>query len=110
MATAYKILGQSQPTDTNNATLYTVPASTEAIVSTITVANTSATDTTFRLFAVASGDSAGTDNALFYDGDLTSNSTISFTLGLTLGAADAIVCRTSTGTAVTFQAFGSELT
>lgn len=110
MATTYKILGQSQPLDTNNATLYTVPASTEAIVSTITVANTSATDTTFRLFAVADGDSAGTDNAIFYDGDLTSNTTISFSLGITLGAADSIVVRSSTGTACTFQAFGSELT
>lgn len=110
MATEYKILGQAQPLDTSNATLYTVPASTEAIVSTITVTNTSATDTTFRLFAVASGDSAGTDNAIFYDGDLTSNTTISFTLGLTLGAADSIVVRSSTGTACTFQAFGSELT
>lgn len=110
MATTYKILGQAQPLDTNNASLYTVPSSTSAIVSTITVSNTSATDTTFRLFAVADGDAAGTDNAIFYDGDLTSNTTISFSLGLTLGAADAIVCRTSTGTAITFQAFGSELT
>lgn len=109
MATTYKILGQSQPTNTNNATLYTVPASTQAIVSTLTACNASITDTTFRIFVVPSGGSATTANALFYDGELVANSTISFTLGITLNTGDSLVVRASTGTSVTFQAFGSEL-
>ena len=109
MATTYKILGQSRPSDTVNATLYTVPASTQTITSTITACNTSASDTTFRIFIVESGGSAGQANALFYDGALLANSTISFTLGLTLEAGDSIVVRSSTASAVTFQAFGSEL-
>lgn len=109
MATTYKILGQSEPADTNNTTLYTVPAATEAIASTITVTNTAITDGTFRLFVVASGDTAGTDNAIFYDGELVANSTISFTLGITISAADSIVVRSSAAGNITFQAFGSEL-
>lgn len=109
MATTYKILGQSRPTDLNNATLYTVPASTEAIVSTITACNTTTGDATFRIFVVPTAGTAGVGNALFYDGDLVANSTISFTLGLTLDATDSIVVRSSVGSAITFQAFGSEL-
>ena len=109
MATTYKILGQNEPANTSNAVLYTVPASTEAIVSTLTVANTSGQETSFRIFIVADGDTAGTQNALAYDATIAGNSFTSFSLGLTLGAADEIVVRASVGTSLTFQAFGSEL-
>lgn len=109
MATTYKILGQSLPTTTSNATLYTVPASTETIVSTLTATNITANEVTFNLHAVASGDSAGTDNALAYQATIAANTIASFSLGLTLGAADSLVVASSVGTAVTFQAFGSEL-
>lgn len=109
MATTYKILGQAAPANTSVASLYTVPASTEAIASTITVTNVSATDTTFRLFVVPSGGTADATNALAYDAPIEANTFVAFTLGLTLGAADKIQVRTSTADAVTFQAFGSEL-
>lgn len=110
MATAYSILGQSLPADTSNATLYTVPASTEGIVSTLTITNVSGTDASFRVFVVPSGGSAGTSNALVYDATISGNSYTAFTLGLTLGAADSLVVRSGTGSAVCFQAFGTELT
>ena len=109
MATTYKILGQEAPSDTANTTLYTVPASTAAIVSTITVTNITGTDTSFRLFVAPSAGAAGVGNAIAYDPTLSANSFISFTLGLTLGAGDKIVVRAGTSSAVTFQAFGSEL-
>jgi hypothetical protein len=43
MPTVYKVLGQAAPANTSNANLYTVPASTSAIVSTLVIANTTAT-------------------------------------------------------------------
>ena len=49
MATTYKVLGQSAPSATTDTTLYTVPASTETVVSTIAVANRAATNATFRI-------------------------------------------------------------
>lgn len=110
MATAYKILGQSLPADTNNATLYTVPASTEGIVSTLTITNVTGTDTSFRIFVVEDGDSPTTSNAMVYDATISANSYTAFTLGITLGAADSLVVRSGTGNAVCFQAFGTELT
>lgn len=109
MATSYKILGQQAPSTTSAITLYTVPSSTEAIVSTITVTNTTATDTTFRVFIEDSGAGASTSNALAYDAPITANSFTAFTLGLTLSAGDVITVRSGTGSALTFQAFGSEL-
>lgn len=109
MATTYKILGQSAPTDTNNATLYTVPSSTEAIVSTIVVANTTANAATFRIFVRDNGAAAAASNAIAYEASIAANSQIAFTLGLTLNAADVISVRTDTANALTFHAFGSEL-
>ena len=41
MATTYKVLGQSNPAATTATTLYTVPAATSAIASTITICNQS---------------------------------------------------------------------
>lgn len=109
MATAYKILGQSVPADTNNADLYTVPASTEAIVSTIVIANTSAAEATFRLFVRDGGAAAATGNAIAYDTTIAANSQVAFTLGLTLSATDVLTVRSSAADDLTFQAFGSEL-
>ena len=42
MATTYKVLGQSAPSAATATTLYTVPAATQAVVSTINVVNTHA--------------------------------------------------------------------
>jgi hypothetical protein len=39
MATTYKVLGQLNPAATTPTTLYTVPASTSTVVSTITICN-----------------------------------------------------------------------
>ena len=109
MATSYKILGQSKPLDANNTVLYTVPASTESIVSTITVSNITGADQSFRLFVVGSGSSATSGNALAFDSTLAANSFTAFTLGLTLSAGDSLVVRSAIADSVTFQAFGSEL-
>jgi hypothetical protein len=110
MATTYKILGQSEPSDTNVADLYTVPSDTEAIVSTLVVANTSGTARTFRLFVREAGAAAGKENAIAYDTQISANSQVAFTLGLTLSATDILSVRSETANSITFQAFGSELT
>ena len=46
MPTAYKVLAQ-QATTTGLVSMYTVPAATETIISSIVVANTSASDRTY---------------------------------------------------------------
>lgn len=109
MPTTYKILGQSAPADTNNADLYTVPASTQAVISTISVTNDTTSSATFRIYIRKNGAAAAAVNTLYYDTALAGNSTLMITSGLTLSAADVITVRSGTANAFTFQAFGSEV-
>lgn len=107
MATTYKVLGQSNPAATTDTTLYTVPASTETVVSTITVANLG-TSGTFRIAVRPDGASIANEHYIAYDVSLNANDTITLTLGLTLNAADVITVRSSNAF-FAFQAFGSEI-
>lgn len=108
MATTYKVLGQSNPAATTLTTLYTVPSATEAVVSTISVANISASAITYRIAIRPNGASIANSQYLAYDVSLAANSTTAYTLGITLDAADIISVYASDTNAV-FQAFGSEI-
>ena len=108
MATNYKVLGQSNPAATTATTLYTVPASTQTIVSTIVVTNQAATAGTYRISVRVA---AAADNAkqyIAYDVSLPANASDTLTLGVTLGATDVITVYASSAT-FSFNAFGSEL-
>lgn len=109
MPTTYKVLGQAAPANTSNANLYTVPASTQAVVSTISVTNDTASAATFRIYIRVNGAAAAAVNALYFDTPLAANSTLLITSGLTLGAGDIITVQSSVADALTFQAFGSEV-
>ena len=109
MASAYKILGQSAPADTNNADLITVGTGKQQIVSTLVIATTTATAATARVFARIGGAAAAASNAIVYDTSIAANSTTALTLGITLDATDKLTIRTGTANALTFTAFGSEI-
>jgi len=109
MATTYKVLGQSAPAATTQADLYTVPAATEAIVSTITVANRGASAGTYRVYVRPAGASVANQHYLIYDASLSANSTDTMTLGITLAATDVVSVYASTAN-FSFNAFGTELT
>lgn len=109
MATTYKVLGQAAPADTANADLYTVPASTEAVISTLLITNTTATDATCRIFVRVGGAAAAASNAVVYDGVVSANDFKAVTVGITLAATDVVTIQSGTADALTFQAFGSEI-
>jgi hypothetical protein len=109
MPTNYKILGQLAPADTADANLYTVPASTQTVVSTISITNDTTASATFRIYIRKAGAAAAALNALYFDTPLAANSTLLVTSGLTLGVGDIITVRSGTANAFTFQAFGSEV-
>lgn len=109
MAFSYKVLGQVEPTTTNNTDLYTVPASTSSIISTLLITNTSAADATCRIFVRVAGASATKSNAIIYDGPVTANNFIAMSIGITLSATDIITVQSSIANTLTFQAFGSEI-
>ena len=108
MATNYKVLGQSNPSATTATTLYTVPAATQAIVSTITVCNQTSTAGTYRIAVRVAGAALAAAQYLAYDVSLPGNATDTLTLGVTLGATDVITVYASAAT-FSFNAFGSEL-
>lgn len=103
------MLGQAAPADTNNANLYTVPSATQAVVSTLNVANVTGTAATFSIYVRIAGAAAGNNNAIARNVPLAANSIYSATQGITLGAGDIITIQSGTAGALTFTAFGSEV-
>lgn len=108
MATTYKILGQSAPAATTEIDLYTVPASTDAIVSTVTVCNRGTTTGTFRIYVSPAGAATANANYIIYDGSLDAKAFLALTLGITLDATDELRVYASTAD-FSFNAFGTEL-
>jgi len=108
MPTTYKVLGQSNPSATTATTLYTVPSATQAVVSTIVVANLDATAASFRIAVRINGATLANSQYVAYNITVGASDSTTLTLGLTLGAADVITVYASTAN-VTFSAFGSEI-
>jgi glucose-6-phosphate dehydrogenase assembly protein OpcA len=108
MPTNYKVLGQSNPAATTLTTLYTVPASTQAVVSSISVANLTATAATFRIAIRPAGAAITNAHYLGYDITVGASDTTIITVGVTMNTTDVLSVYGSTASLV-FQAFGSEV-
>jgi glucose-6-phosphate dehydrogenase assembly protein OpcA len=109
MATTYKVLGQVAPGATTATSLYTVPSATEAIISTIVVANRAATAATYRIAIRPDGATLANEHYIAYDVTVGASDSTTLTLGLTLNAADVLTVYASSAN-LTFSAFGSEIT
>jgi hypothetical protein len=109
MPTVYKVLGQSAPSATTNANVYTVPSSTSAVVSTIVVANRVATSATYRIAVRPAGATIANQHYIAYDITVGASDSTTLTLGITLAATDVITVYGSTAN-LTFSVFGSEIT
>ncbi len=109
MPTTYKVLGQAAPADTSNANLYTVPAATSAVISTLHVANTTASAATCRIYVRINGAAAANNNAIVLNSPIPANGFLAITQGITLNAGDIITVQSGTANALTFHAFGSEI-
>lgn len=109
MPTTYKVLGQSAPSATTATTLYTVPSSTQTVVSTIVVCNRSTTTAaTYRIAIRPDGATLANSHYVAYDVTVGAADSTALTLGLTLGDTDIITVYASTAD-LTFSAFGSEI-
>jgi hypothetical protein len=109
MPTNYKVLGQVAPGATTDTTLYTVPSSTEAVISTLVIANRAASSATYRIAIRPNAATLANLHYIAFDVSVGANDSTTLTLGLTLDAADVVTVRASTAD-VTFSAFGSEIT
>jgi len=109
MASNYLVLGQVAPSATTNTTLYTVPASTQTIVSTIMVCERGGSNETFRIAVRPDGAAISDQHYIVYDAPVLANDIVGLTLGITLGDTDVITVFGSAST-ISFSAFGSEVT
>ena len=108
MPTAYKVLGQVEPSITTDTTLYTVPSATQVVCSTLSVCNKAATSGTFRVRIKVNNAADDDKQFICYDAPIAGNDTLLLTFGATLAATDVVVVYASSAD-MTFQLFGSEI-
>ena len=109
MATVYKVLGQLKPGANTLADLYTVPGSTSAVLSSITVCNQTAVNASYSIAIAPNGETANDKHFIVRGGVVPQADAVGITLGLTMDAADVVRCNTNTSN-VSFNVFGSEVT
>lgn len=119
MATTYKVLAQTGSsgstgngsatlTATTNTNLYTVPASTSTVVSTIVVCNQASSAGTYRIAVRPAGATIAAQHYVVYGATVAASDSTALTLGITLAATDIVTVFASAAT-MSFTLFGSEI-
>lgn len=108
MANAYKVLGQNDLPATTLTDVYTVPSATEAVISTIILANRTASAETFRIAIRPAGASISDEHYIAYDVPLPANDSTTLTLGITLAATDVLSVYAS-AVDLSVNVFGTEI-
>lgn len=108
MTDVTKVLAQVAPSAATLTTLYTVPGATSTVLSSLTVANTSSTATSFRLSIQVAAAADNIKQYLYYDVAIGGNDTFAATLGVTLATTDVVKCYATLATC-SFSLFGVEV-
>lgn len=108
MAETSKVLAQTNPTATTLTDSYTNATAGGAVVSSLTVCNRSATQTTFRVSVAVAGAADDNKQYIYYDVIIPGNDTFIATVGITLANTDVIRVYATLAT-LTFNFFGVEL-
>jgi glucose-6-phosphate dehydrogenase assembly protein OpcA len=109
MAQTHKVLGQLNPSATTLTTLYTVPASTAAVVSSLAVCNLASSATTYRIAVRPAGATVANQHYLAYDAAIPANDTVTLVIGVSLATTDVISVYAGSAN-VAFSAYGVEIT
>ena len=107
MPTNYLTLGQVAPVAATLTSLYTVPAATQAVASSIVISNRAAA-TSFRVAVRPAGAAIDNKHYICYDSAIGAADTIIITLGMTLAATDVVSVYAKDAT-LAFNLFGSEV-
>lgn len=110
MATNYEVIAQRANTTITLEDLYTVPASTEIIISTIVIANRSASARTFQIAVRPNGEGINNKHYLAFNVPISPNDSTTLTLGITMSAGDILSCATSAADDLSFNVFGAVIT
>lgn len=113
MATDYHVLGQVASFDSTDD-VYTVPADTQTVISSITVANLDSVTNTFRIAIRPGGAALALEHYIAYNVTALAYEAFSWTIGATLDATDVVTVRASddpgTSQGIAFSVFGKEIT
>lgn len=110
MPVTYKVLAQANTAATTETTLYTTPANTSTVASTIMICNQSPIAATYRIAIRPSADaSTAAKHWIVYGATVAGSDSTALTLGVTLATGDKIQVFASTAT-LSFSVFGSEVT
>lgn len=103
-----KVLGQIVPTAITLTSLYTVPASKSAVISSIIVCNQNSSSILFRIAISVNGAALNSKQYIYYDLPLLPNDTFIATVGISLAAGDIIKVQSNTAN-VSFNLLGLEV-
>ena len=112
MANVYKILGQVNPTANTQSNVYVVPAATEDVVNSITIANLGSSNVSYSLIVMPSAEFANpASNGKYFlvrGSTMPGADTATLTLSLSLPAGAIVAANTNSGS-LSFSAFGVEI-
>lgn len=108
MPTNYKVLGQVVPTSGVDTTLYTVGNGVQTVVSTLTVCNTGAVSSLYRIAVRPSGETLDSKHYIAYDAPVEQSDSAMLTIGLSLSESDVITVHSSQS-GIAFNAYGTEI-
>lgn len=108
MTNVYKVLGQSNLAATTLTNVYTVPASTQAVISTIIIANRTVGEKSFRIAIRPSGAAVAEQHYIAYGVPIAGLDSTTLTLGITLNATD-ILSVWASAVDLSVNIFGTEI-
>jgi len=110
MPETFKILGQVAPSANTTSNVYTVPAATQAVISSIVVVNrNNNANCTYRIAAQQAGAALSNQHYIAFDAPIAALDTVALSLGITLGNTD-IISVYSANSNLSFSVFGTEIT
>ena len=109
MAESNKTLAQIKSAANTLEKLYTVPASTQTVVSSVVVCNQSATATSFSLQIRIAGAGSDTKQYIYFTVAIPGNETFIATIGATLATTDEVWVLATLAT-LSWTLFGVEIT
>ena len=112
MPHTYKILGQVNPSANTQSNVYVVPAATEAVINSITIANQGTSNVSYSVLVMPTSEFANPasngKSFLIRGSTMPGADTATLTLSLTLPAGAVLAANTNSGS-LSFSAFGVEI-
>lgn len=111
MPTIYKVLAQSAPSTTAISNVYTVPSSTNTVISTLMICNRGTVNAAYNIAVVPGGATIANQHFIAFNSVVPANDSIALTVGMALAATDNIAVQANTSGANTlgFTLFGTEI-